>query len=503
MATPAPFRHPARAPAVPFRAPIRSILLLAAFAAAAPAAGQEPITRVPFPRDTATRQPAPQQPPANEPQPVTQEPEPPAQEPRQNPQEPQPRQEPPREPAQPPDTPRERPRFPPVPVVVPVPDLIGLDVASARRRLLASGLTVGEVDSLAVEGRQRGIVVRQGPGAGTSVVRGYPVRMTFSARPTSASPPAGQAELVTVPDLRGRPLADAREVIGGAGLRLAGTDPLASARPEGTVLMQEPAPGARVPPGSGVRLMVAQAALVMVPDVVGARVDRARARAEAAGLQLRAGGDGAGSDAAVVQSQRPQAGSRAARGSVLAVAAQLPVAGGPAQPRAVEPVSDGPPAGEPASEGPSVAQPAVEEPATAGGTQSVPPPVEPPARERPSFDPRPPAATPAAPRPEAESGPVRWPWLALLLAALAAAGALARRQWRRTRPARALSPGEAAEELGRLGFRAAGTARRAGPLAASPGPQATFEFGTRTRVSAARTGAAALDDAAVTEEMLA
>jgi hypothetical protein len=125
----------------------------------------------------------------------------------------------------------------------------------------------------------------------------------------------------TVPNVVGMMLADATTALAGAQLLSSSTEEENAASP-GTVLSQDPAPGASVSPGSSVALTVAKAAVPVtstVPGIVG--------QAEAAALSsLTASNLGAGARttaasalaAGIVSVQSPAAGTVVAIGSAVA-----------------------------------------------------------------------------------------------------------------------------------------------------------------------------------------
>lgn len=125
-----------------------------------------------------------------------------------------------------------------------------------------------------------------------------------------------------VPLLVGLPLPEAQAKLAGAGLKGApvGGDPAPSDRLAFTVQSQEPAAGTEIGIDEAVTMRVyssRQVARVLVPAVVGRRIEVAQARLADAGLTaVPVGGDPAPSSAAeyTVQSQNPPAGSEIAPG---------------------------------------------------------------------------------------------------------------------------------------------------------------------------------------------
>ena len=128
-----------------------------------------------------------------------------------------------------------------------VPDVVGMTEQQARSTLEAEGFTISEASAEASE-RPRGQVLATVPAVGQMTTLPVAVRLRTSAGPTS----------VAVPDVTGRPLAEARALLEQVGLT--------SGRPStgevgsgttGNVVRQDPAPGSSVRAGSAVRLTVA------------------------------------------------------------------------------------------------------------------------------------------------------------------------------------------------------------------------------------------------------
>ncbi|HYX76004.1 MAG TPA: PASTA domain-containing protein, partial [Gaiellaceae bacterium] len=122
-----------------------------------------------------------------------------------------------------------------------VPDVVGATSSAAVQRLKAAGLN-GRVTTVPAQATT-GTVVAQSPGAGTKVGKGSTVLLKASR---------GQA---AVPDVLGRPAADAK-----GALRAAGLVPVEfqvpATEPKGTVTAQKPLPNQKVPRGSRVRINV-------------------------------------------------------------------------------------------------------------------------------------------------------------------------------------------------------------------------------------------------------
>ncbi|HEX5726305.1 MAG TPA: PASTA domain-containing protein, partial [Longimicrobiaceae bacterium] len=147
--------------------------------------------------------------------------------------------------------------------LVTVPNLSGLTPERARAALERARLRLAGVDSLEAEGAA-GTVARQRPAAGAEVRPGSGVSVDVRVPPPPDEPdppeeePAdsvpAQETNVTVPDVVGQTVAQARGTLAGASLGFdagpAGADSLAQ------VASQTPAAGATVPAGTVVRLVL-------------------------------------------------------------------------------------------------------------------------------------------------------------------------------------------------------------------------------------------------------
>ena len=134
------------------------------------------------------------------------------------------------------------------PPKIPVPDVAGLDAGLAQRLVVAAGLTVSQVESVQAAA-PRGLAMLTRPPAGTALATGAGLALVVSRG----------APTISVPDLLGMSIADARSRLELEGLLL-GT-PMrrrtADANP-GTVVAQRPASGTLASPGTVVDIWVAR-----------------------------------------------------------------------------------------------------------------------------------------------------------------------------------------------------------------------------------------------------
>jgi len=131
---------------------------------------------------------------------------------------------------------------------IPVPDVSNLDVALAQRLVAAAGLVVSQVESVQSAAPQ-GLAMLTRPPAGTALAPGAGLALVVSRG----------APTISVPDLLGMSIADARSRLELDGLQL-GTPTrrrTADANP-GTVIEQRPASGTLASPGTVVDIVVAR-----------------------------------------------------------------------------------------------------------------------------------------------------------------------------------------------------------------------------------------------------
>jgi serine/threonine-protein kinase len=192
----------------------------------------------------------------------------------------------------------------------PVPDVKGLDLATARKRLKGAGFKV-HVTHEHSDRVRKGIVIGTVPPAGTNLERKETVTIQVSRGP----------RLAQVPSVVGMSQAEAAGQIRDAGL-VPRFERQESTEPEGQVIDQTPAAGTSVRKGSDVTVTVSSGvAKVTVPNVVGESEDEAKADLSAAGLNarvVRTTTSDPNEDGQVL-SQSPQAGARLPRGEAVTI----------------------------------------------------------------------------------------------------------------------------------------------------------------------------------------
>ncbi|MEU2784484.1 PASTA domain-containing protein, partial [Streptomyces sp. NPDC007110] len=191
-----------------------------------------------------------------------------------------------------------------------VPPLLSKTEAQARDRLEQDGLDVGRVRRAYSDTFDRGTVVGTDPKPGARIRQNDAVDLVVSRGPKT----------VKVPDLRDRPLAEAR-----AALKDRGLEPGMVTREfddevaRGSVISSSPGDGSTVRSGSAVALTVSKGSPVDIPDVTGESVEDARAELQEAGLKVKIAPARVNSefDAGQVARQSPGEGSQAAEGDTV------------------------------------------------------------------------------------------------------------------------------------------------------------------------------------------
>jgi beta-lactam-binding protein with PASTA domain len=202
---------------------------------------------------------------------------------------------------------------------VTVPPVTGLTEAEATATLSRLGfrLSVSRISSP----QPKGIVVSQEPVAGSRAQKGSIVGLNVSTGPSTTGPTAG---FLLVPKVAGLSQRNALARLERLLLKV-DSFPVASSRPRGTVVLQQPLGGTRAAPGSGVRLEVSlgpgQRPQRAVPDTVDQDERAARRALVNAGFTVQTVDQPATdqSHEGVVQQQNPAGGDRALAGSQVVI----------------------------------------------------------------------------------------------------------------------------------------------------------------------------------------
>ncbi|MDG9684795.1 Stk1 family PASTA domain-containing Ser/Thr kinase [Streptomyces sp. DH18] len=157
-----------------------------------------------------------------------------------------------------------------------VPSLLGQTQQTAEKRLSDKGLGLKGVERVFSDTVERGSVVSSDPASGDRIRGNGSVKLVVSRGP----------EIVRVPDVVDRSLADARRALKKVGL-VPGmvTREFSEDVARGEVIRTDPRAGADRTPDTAVALVVSKGAPVDVPDVTGLSIEAATAELEAQGLK--------------------------------------------------------------------------------------------------------------------------------------------------------------------------------------------------------------------------
>lgn len=191
-----------------------------------------------------------------------------------------------------------------------VPAVIGQSESAAKKRLTDAGLAVKKVDRRYSDTVKRGTVIETDPETGARVRGNASVTVVVSRGP----------EMVKVPDVSGKPLADAKKALAGAGLTPgAVTEEFNEDTDQGSVVSTDPAAGAPRRADTAVALVVSKGAPIETPGVVGDSVEDATSALKDAGLEVRIAPEQVNSpqEAGSIAAQSAAEGSRLAKGDTV------------------------------------------------------------------------------------------------------------------------------------------------------------------------------------------
>lgn len=222
------------------------------------------------------------------------------------------------------------------PAAIVIPDVSGEDVKTASQTLGALGLrsrTGPGVHSATV---QPGLVARTDPVGGSTLTKGDTVILLPSLGPL----------LVSVPNIVSLPLDQAAATLRRLGLKLTTAIVPSPEIPARTVIDQEPAAGATVPPGSTVTADISAGPnAIAVPDLVGMSVQDARNTLLQAGLALGTVGYASVTDTSpgMIIGQDPSAQTQVPQGTAVnIVVSQVPASPQPQASSSPAPAASGP-----------------------------------------------------------------------------------------------------------------------------------------------------------------
>lgn len=190
-----------------------------------------------------------------------------------------------------------------------VPPVLDMPQAKAEKTLREAGLGVKVVRGFS-SNVERGHVMKTDPANGKQIRGTGTVTVTISRGP----------EIVTVPDLSGTPIADAKRKLRDLGL-VPGTvnRDFSEEVAKGSVIGTDPRAGSKRRPDTAVALTVSRGAEVDVPGVIGNDRADAESTLRAAGFQVRFAAEPVFSpqDKGTVAQQSPGAGAKGGKGDTI------------------------------------------------------------------------------------------------------------------------------------------------------------------------------------------
>ena len=130
-----------------------------------------------------------------------------------------------------------------------VPNLADITLPQANRILAETGLNLGQIATIHSDVHSRDMIIAQDPPVGAAATRGATVRILQSLGPWE--------ELVTLPDLRGREMVVALNLLKELQIEARISFQQAASK-EGHVVAQDPAPGASVKVGGQVQITIGE-----------------------------------------------------------------------------------------------------------------------------------------------------------------------------------------------------------------------------------------------------
>ncbi|MFE3556674.1 Stk1 family PASTA domain-containing Ser/Thr kinase [Streptomyces sp. NPDC059193] len=201
-----------------------------------------------------------------------------------------------------------------------VPNLLGKTEEQAKSQLSAAGLGVKRIERKFSSSFDRGTVMNTDPPGGKRIRGNGAVTLTISRGP----------EVVAVPNLKGRPLEEAKAELTKTGLAPGiVTQAFSQDVAQGSVISTDPVGGEKRAPDTAVAMIVSKGRPVPVPSVAGLPFEQAKSALEGLGLKVATAPEqvNAPSPAGTVANQSVGAGTQAAAGDTVT----LTVSKGPRQ----------------------------------------------------------------------------------------------------------------------------------------------------------------------------
>jgi eukaryotic-like serine/threonine-protein kinase len=198
---------------------------------------------------------------------------------------------------------------------VAVPNVIGLERKLAVKKIEDQGFQA-DVQTGVGTAEDRGKVIDQNPDGGTRIEKGSTVRILVSVGP----------EQVEVPEVVGKPLDEATQILANAGFRWTTKRVFSPDVPEGEVTKQNPKPGEQAEKGASIALTVSKGQeLAAVPDVLQQTRQSAESELTSAGFVPEAVLVDSDSPQGLVVAQDPDPGTEVPKGETV----QISVSNGP------------------------------------------------------------------------------------------------------------------------------------------------------------------------------
>ena len=156
---------------------------------------------------------------------------------------------------------------------IPAPEFVGTTIKDARKIAVAQSIIIIQDGDRETPDKPPGEILEQNPTAGTMLTSTREIRVIVA-----------KAREAKVPNLVGKPIAEAKATLEGLGVELVEVQKDSSKTP-GTVLSQKPAAGVKVSPGTPVELTIAALPLIEVPTVTGKYLNKAKSALKDAGLE--------------------------------------------------------------------------------------------------------------------------------------------------------------------------------------------------------------------------
>jgi len=176
-------------------------------------------------------------------------------------------------PTAPQPTPQPTPQPNPDAATIPAPNLVGTPIKDARKVASSQGIVLIEDESRDAPDAAPGEILEQIPAPGSPLA-------TREIRVVTA-----KAREARVPDLVGKPIAEAKQTLADLGVEVTEVQKDSSKAP-GTVLSQKPLPKTKLSPGTPVELTIAALPLIEVPQLTGKYLNAAKTALKDTGLEV-------------------------------------------------------------------------------------------------------------------------------------------------------------------------------------------------------------------------